>query len=55
MDERDQSSTMLERLRGIYFIDPDEEEYKEILKNARRRLERLHNSRDADVKHIQVS
>ena len=28
------------RLRGIYFIVPNDEEYKEILKNARRKLER---------------
>ena len=28
------------KLRGIYFIDPDDEEYKEILKNATRKLER---------------
>ena len=28
------------RLRGIYFIDPDDREYSEILKNARRKLER---------------
>ena len=28
------------RLRGIHFIDPDDTEYKEILKNARRKLER---------------
>ena len=27
-------------LRGIYFVDPDDEEYREILKNARRKLER---------------
>ena len=27
-------------LRGIYFIDPDDEENKEILTNARRKLER---------------
>ena len=27
------------RLRGIYFIDPDEEENKDIIKNARRKLE----------------
>ena len=47
MDKRDQSSTMLERLRGIYFIDPDEEEYKSILKNGKRKLERPHGSRDA--------
>ena len=25
--------------RGIYFVDPDDEEYKEILKRARRKLE----------------
>ena len=29
------------KLRGIYFIDPDDKEYSEILKNARRNLERL--------------
>ena len=28
------------RLRGIYFIDPDGQDYKETLKNARRKLER---------------
>ena len=28
------------RLRGIYFRDPDDEEYKEIFKNARRKMER---------------
>ena len=28
------------KMRGIYFIDPDDEECKEILKNARRKLER---------------
>ena len=27
------------RLRGIYFIDPEDKEFKEILKNARRKLE----------------
>ena len=27
------------RLRGIYFIDPYEEEFKDITKNARRKLE----------------
>ena len=27
-------------MRGIYFVDPDDEEYKEILKNVRRKLER---------------
>ena len=29
-----------QRLRGIYFIDPDDEEYKETLKNETRKLER---------------
>ena len=29
------------RLRGIYFIDHDDQDYKETLKNARRKLERL--------------
>ena len=28
-----------QRLRGIYFIDPEDGEYKEIIKNARRKLE----------------
>ena len=28
------------RMMGIYFIDPDDEEYREILKNARRKLGR---------------
>ena len=27
------------RLRGIYFIDPEDKEFKEIIKNARRKLE----------------
>ena len=27
------------RLRGIYFIDLDDEEFKDIMKNARRKLE----------------
>ena len=27
------------KLRGIYFIDPDDEEFKDITKNARRKLE----------------
>ena len=28
------------RLRGSYFIDPDDQDYKETLKNVRRKLER---------------
>ena len=35
--ETNQTST---RLRGIYFIDPDDEESKEILTNVKRKLER---------------
>ena len=27
------------RLRGIYFIDPEDEEFKDIMKNTRRKLE----------------
>ena len=27
------------KLRGIYFIDPEDKEFKEIIKNARRKLE----------------
>ena len=27
------------RLRGIYFIDPEDWEFKDIMKNARRKLE----------------
>ena len=27
------------RLRGIYFVDPEDGEYKETIKNARRKLE----------------
>ena len=27
------------RLRGIYFIDPEDEEFKDMVKNARRKLE----------------
>ena len=29
------------RLKGIYFVDPDDEDYNELLKNARRNLEIL--------------
>ena len=27
------------KLRGIYFIDPEDKEFKETIKNARKRLE----------------
>ena len=28
-----------QKLRGIYFIDPDDKEFKETIKNARKKLE----------------
>ena len=28
------------RLRGIYFIDPEDKEFKETIKNARKKLEK---------------
>ena len=37
--KKNQSSTNARRLIGTYLIDPDDEEYEEILKNARRNLE----------------
>ena len=27
------------KLRGIYFMDPEDKEFKEIIKNARKKLE----------------
>ena len=36
---RNQSSTNARRLRGIHFIDPDDQEFKDIMKNTRRKLE----------------
>ena len=30
---------MPEKLRGIYFIDPEDKEFKETIKNARKKLE----------------
>ena len=36
---RNQSSTNARRLRGIYFIDPEDGEFKDIMNNARRKLE----------------
>ena len=35
------------RLRGIYFIDPEDVEFKEIIKNARRKWETSNGSRYA--------
>ena len=29
------------KLRGIYFIDPEDKEFKETIKNARKKLETL--------------
>ena len=39
------------RLRGIYFIDPDDAEFKEIMKNARRKV----GSSDASRNALQTS
>ena len=39
--KRNQKLDNARRLRGFYFIDPDDEEYKGILENATRKLERL--------------
>ena len=39
MGNRDTKLDDARRLRGIYFIDPDDGEYKEIIKNARRNEE----------------
>ena len=36
---KNQSSTLPEELRGIYFIDPEDKEFKETIKNARKKLE----------------
>ena len=32
------------KLRGIYFIDPEDMEFKETIKNARKKLETLRDS-----------
>ena len=34
MEKRDAKTRQARRLRGIYFIDPDDREHSEILKNA---------------------
>ena len=36
-----ESSTLIthEKLRGIFFIDPEDNEFKETIKNARKKLE----------------
>ena len=39
MDYREPKLNNARRLRGIYFIDPEGEEFKDIMKNARRKLE----------------
>ena len=33
------NSIMQEKLRGIYFVDPEDKEFKETIKNARKKLE----------------
>ena len=37
----------VKRLHGIYFIDPKDAEFKDIMKNARRKLEIFDGSSDA--------
>ena len=37
---RETETRQCEKLRGIYFIDPDDEECTDIIKNARRKLEK---------------
>ena len=32
------------KLRGIYFIDPEDKEFKETIKNARKKLENANGS-----------
>ena len=36
---KNQSWRNVRRLRGIYFIEPEDEEFKEIIKNVRKKLE----------------
>ena len=36
---KNQNSHTARRLRGIYFIDPEDKEFKETIKNARKKLE----------------
>ena len=36
---RSPKSINARRLRGIFFIEPDDEEFKRVMKNARRKLE----------------
>ena len=42
-------------LTGIYFVDPDDEEYQEILKNARRKLERFVSRAPCRSKYLQMA
>ena len=39
MGDREPKLDNARSLRGIYFIDPDDEEFKRFMKNARRKLE----------------
>ena len=39
MGKREAKTRDARRMRGIYFIDPEDEEYKETTKTARRKLE----------------
>ena len=39
MDKREPKLDNARKMRGIYFIDPEDKEYKETIKNARKKLE----------------
>ena len=42
------------QLSGIYFIDPNDQEYQENMKNARRRLETKEESPFATLKNAEL-
>ena len=41
MGDREAKARQCQKIGGIYFVDPDVEEFKDIMKNARRKLEIL--------------
>ena len=43
------------KLRGIYFLDPDDREYSEILKKCEKQIGKTCGSRDAIQKDVQDS
>ena len=44
MGNREPKLEHARKLRGIYSIDPSDEEYKDIIKNAKRKLKTSKNS-----------